>query len=28
VDGVVSRAQDPIDDAIGLRRSHEREMPK
>lgn len=28
VDGTISRAQDPIDDAIGLRRSHEREMPK
>jgi len=28
VDGAISRAQDPIDDAIGLRRSHERKMPK
>lgn len=28
VDGEISRAQDPIDDAIGLRRSPERKMPK
>jgi predicted dehydrogenase len=28
VDGAISRAQDAIDDAIGLRRAHEREMPK
>jgi predicted dehydrogenase len=28
VDGTISRAQDPIDDAIGLRRTRVREMPE